>query len=116
MFQVDTFQSVLFKTLKCSQLREVLTEYGYNYTNESIMSSELRVLKYLNYRLGLPSLYSMTDILVQSLVSLVPSADMELVRSITDQVLELFHYHHDELYEKLFEKLKGHRRDPTSQR
>lgn len=94
----------------------MLTEHGYNYTNESIMNSELRVLKYLNYRLCLPTLYSLTEIIIQTLLPLVPLADLELVRSITDQVLELFYYHHEEIYEKLYEKLKGHRRDPINQR
>lgn len=85
----------------------------YNYSLESILSSELRVLKHLNFRLNIMTPYQFMEILLEILGHNMPELEPKAFYLIAVRLLEIFYCTRDEIYNRLYESFTGRTRDFT---
>ena len=102
--------------IKCSHIKQVLIDLGYIYSLESIMNSELRVLKYLDYKINLSTPFTFMEILLEILDKNNPELESKIFYLIGCKVLECFYCLRDEIYSRLYESITGRTRDPTIDR
>jgi hypothetical protein len=97
----------------------MLLDLGYNYSIESIMSSELRVFKYLNFRLNVPSPCQFVEILLEILNvnnDNMIGLDTNIIHLIAMKVLECFYCEREHIYDRLYESMTGRSRDSSDDR
>ena len=86
-----------------------MAELGYNYGLNSILNSELRVLKYLDYKINRQTPYHYLGILIEvlcnnaELIMNSTKIDFNAFYTIGVKVLEGFCYYRNEIYSKFFE-------------
>lgn len=84
---------------------------GYNYNLDSILNSELRVLKYLDYKLSIPTPYQFMEILLEILGHNLPMLEPKAFFIIGVKILECFYCSRDQVYDRLYESFTGRTRD-----
>ncbi len=77
----------------------------------SIMSSELRVMKCLEYRLSLPTPFTFMEVLLEVLEHNEPQIESKILRAIGINVLECFYCEREDIYDRLYESMTGRSRD-----
>jgi hypothetical protein len=80
------------------------------------MHSELRVLKYLSFRLNISTPYEFMEILLEILGSNEPTLEPKIFYLIGVRIMEYFYYARDEIYSRLFEAVTGRTRDLSTDR
>ena len=95
-------------------MKHLLEDLGYNYSLASIVNSELRVFKYLGYRLLIPNPYSFFCALSESLVLVVKDVDANYLYTANLMILECFYCSREKIYDKLYETLTGRTKDTSN--
>jgi hypothetical protein len=83
------------------------------------MSSELRVFKYLNFRLNAPSPCQFIEILLEILNvnnDNMIGLDTNIIHLIAMKVLECFYCEREHIYDRLYESMTGRSRDSNDDR
>lgn len=93
--------------IKLSDIRDQLTELGYKFSFESILNSELRVLKYLDYRLNIITPYNVIETLLEILGHNLKNSEPKILYIVTIRLLERFYYAKEKIYEKLYQSITG---------
>ena len=97
--------------LKCSHIKKVLGDIGLNVSAATVLSSELKVMKYLNYRLSIETPFSFTQVLLEVLANNCRDVNIEILATIANKVLESFYCQRDAIYSRLYESMTGRSRD-----
>ncbi|CAF0749951.1 unnamed protein product [Brachionus calyciflorus] len=95
------------KSIKLTTIQDYLSKMNYKYSLESILSSELRVLKFLDYKLNTTTPYTVIEILLEILGHNVENAEPKALYIIAVQILECFYMARDDIYNRLYESFTG---------
>lgn len=93
--------------IKLSDIRDQLAELGYKFSFESILNSELRVLKYLDYRLNIITPYNVVETLLEILGHNLKNSEPKALYIVAIRLLESFYFAKEKIYEKLYESITG---------
>lgn len=97
--------------IKCSEIKKLLNKLGYNFGLTSILNSEIRVMKYLNYKLSLQTPYSFMEILLEISSKNLPQIETKILKLIGTKILECFYCQRENIYDRLYESMTGRSRD-----
>ena len=70
--------------ITCAKVKEILLEHGYSYSLNSILNSEMRVFKYLDYKVNLQTPYLVIGILLEILGIVNLFVHFNTVQPVTD--------------------------------
>lgn len=96
-----------YKVIINSKIRNLLAEFGHNYSKESILQSEIRVLKTLHYELSISSPIIYLEIILELLGLDDPALEIKVLYVICVKVLDLVYLEHKTAYNKLYCSLTG---------
>lgn len=99
------------KTIKCSEVRKILDDLGYNFKLDAVLNSELRVMKYLNYNLNTPTPHEFIEVLLEILGNNEPQLQVKPVYWVSVQILECFYLNRTKIYDRLYESFTGRTRE-----
>lgn len=97
--------------IKLSTIRELLLELGYKFSFESILNSELRVLKYLDYKLNIITPYNILETLLEILGHNLKNSEPKVLYIIAIRLLESFYFSKEIIYQTLFESYSHKSKD-----
>lgn len=100
--------------IHCCELKQILADLGYIYSLSSILNSEMRVFKYLGYKLNIPTPYIFMEILLELLGNNNDDLDPKIFYFIGVKILECFYYSREEIYDSLHETLTGRTREKNN--
>lgn len=97
--------------MKCSDITKILQEYKINFSLVSIMHSEIRVMKYLDYKLNLPTPFSLMELLLEILKNNLVQINSQILHAIGVKIIESYYCQREEIYDRLYETMTGRSRD-----
>ena len=104
-------ESIRTHVLGCADIQDELARLGYHFSAQSVMNSELRVLKYLDYRVSVATPFDFVELLLEILGRNVPDLNPTIFYLIGMKVLECFYCQRDKIYERLYESITGRSAD-----
>lgn len=99
--------------IKLSSIQDLLIELGYKFSFESILNSELRVLKYLDFRLNILTPYNVVETLLEILGHNLKNSQPKALYIISIRLLESFYFCKEQIYKRLYESFSGKAKDHT---
>lgn len=99
--------------LKLTLIRDSLIQMGYKYSLESILNSELRVLKYLDYKLNITTPYTVIETMLEILGHNIENVQPEALFIVANRLLECFYYTREEIFDRLHESFTGRSKDKS---
>jgi hypothetical protein len=84
---------------------------GYVYGLNSILNSEMRVFKYLDYKLNLTTPYNFMETLLEVLGNNNEKLNPKIFYDIGVKILERFYYSRTQIYDRLYECMTGRSKD-----
>ncbi|XP_052286387.1 cyclin N-terminal domain-containing protein 1-like isoform X2 [Dreissena polymorpha] len=96
-----------YRVLSPHRARRFLQDAGHRYNTESIMQSELRVIKTLNFRLAKHSPLVYLEAILESLGHMDPSANILKLHDLGMKLLDLVYLQYDDVYYKLYQVATG---------
>lgn len=85
-------------------------KYGYEYSKETLIKSELNVMKTVGYKIDQCPLYSICPLLILTLVYNEPSINGKSLYEMLDKTLDYYYLAKAEIFTKLFDHLKESRK------
>ncbi|KAI0227109.1 Cyclin N-terminal domain-containing protein 1 [Lamellibrachia satsuma] len=105
-----------YKVVTARKAWNTLNEFGHRYTNDSILQSELRVLKTLDYKVMLPSPLLYIETLLEILGHNDSSAEVKMYHGVCLKVLDVVYMWRRDIYKKLFQLATGRFETSTKER
>lgn len=90
-----------YRILSPNKAKRFLIEAGHRYSNESILQSELRILKTLNFHVSEPSPLVFLECLLEALGSADTDVDVKVLQGVCLKLLDMVYLQHDEVFDKL---------------
>nr|XP_037283997.1 cyclin N-terminal domain-containing protein 1-like [Rhipicephalus microplus] len=109
MFSCIQIASKLFSSVKglsSADVRDALKEAGYSYSHHSVMQSELRVLKTLQYRLQVPTPLVYAEVLLEVIGHNEPKFEPKELYAVTLRVMQGFYLVRLEIHKRAKAHLK----------
>lgn len=75
------------------------------------MNSEIRVMKYLDYKLNLDTPFSLMEVLLEILSNNLIQFNPQIIHAIGVKILECYYCQREEIYNRLYETMTGRSRD-----
>lgn len=92
-----------YRVVTISKARRFLNEGGHHYTQDSILHSELRILKTLNFRVTDPSTLVYIETILEILGHNEPETEIKVYYDISLQVLKVVYLKFSQIYKNLFQ-------------
>uniref|UniRef100_A0A0L8GLQ3 Cyclin N-terminal domain-containing protein n=1 Tax=Octopus bimaculoides TaxID=37653 RepID=A0A0L8GLQ3_OCTBM len=105
-----------YKVIINSQIKNFLSEFDLNYSTESILQSEIRVLKTLNYEVSTASPVTSLEIILEILGFEFPDLDTKILHMISVKIMDLVYLEHKTAYNQLFKRVTGQQQFTESER
>ncbi|XP_039279047.1 uncharacterized protein LOC111049876 isoform X2 [Nilaparvata lugens] len=90
-----------YKKIPLKSVQEFLCNCGHPFSIRSIMASEMRIYKFLNYKLHFPTRQTHAQILIE-MVFLPDIIDKTLLQRLSYKVIDVTYLYHQEIFHKLF--------------
>ncbi|XP_071144761.1 cyclin N-terminal domain-containing protein 1-like isoform X1 [Mytilus edulis] len=97
-----------YKVVTASKARRFLNEGGHRYTQESILQSELRILKTLDFQVTIPSTLVYIETILEILGYNEPDTEIKVYYEISLKVLEIVYLKFSNIYNSLFQIIVQH--------
>lgn len=97
-----------YKVVTASKARRFLNEGGHRYTQESILQSELRILKTLDFQVTTPSTLVYIETILEILGYNEPDTEIKVYYEISLKVLEIVYLKFSDIYNSLFQIIVQH--------
>ncbi|CAH1775233.1 unnamed protein product [Owenia fusiformis] len=104
------------KVITCTKARLVLQNIGHKFSAESILQSELRVLKTLEYRVMVPSPLLFVETLLEILGHSDQDVEVKVYHDVCTKVLDLVYMNRQMFYDKLYFVATGQPLDDPAKR
>lgn len=88
--------------LSSSKIKSILEENNLIFAEKTINASQLRVFKYLNYKINLTTPYNFIQIFLEILSKNENLPETKTLYVISIKLLELFYFEREEVYKSLF--------------
>ncbi|RZF41071.1 hypothetical protein LSTR_LSTR002703 [Laodelphax striatellus] len=82
-------------------IQQFLCNCGHPFSLKSIIASEMRIYKFLNYKLHFPSRQTHAQLLIE-MVFLPETIDKKLLQRLSYKVIDVTYLYHQEIFHKLF--------------
>jgi hypothetical protein len=99
--QLATKLSLHYKIISINRIRSYLAGCGFRYTSTSLVQSEIRILKTLDYKVHHPSPLDYIEVLLEALGSNDQSLTIKQLYSVSCQILDIYYLNYNDVMSKL---------------
>ncbi|KAJ8319773.1 hypothetical protein KUTeg_001360 [Tegillarca granosa] len=92
-----------YRIVSVHKAKQFLIDAGYRYTSNSILQSELRILKTLNYQTSVPSVLTYVETILEVLGHNEPGTEVKVYHSVALKVLDIVYMRYKEIYKRLLQ-------------
>ncbi|KAL5015346.1 hypothetical protein ScPMuIL_009616 [Solemya velum] len=93
--------------ISSNRARRYLSDAGHRYTSNSILNSELRILKTLNFEVTVPSILTYLETVLEKLGNSEHVTDIKMMHEVALLILDFVFLKYNVIYNKFYEVVKS---------